>query len=78
MSRDPVYWTVRCCNSCLFVFEFFLIHFVVRMGPFPMGNSRCFSQEKLPATESRYPTLVINYEVHVGSFRVFVIHRTRT
>ena len=47
----------------------------------PNGN---FSHEKFgslspkgkaAATESRYPT-VINYKVHVGSFRVSIIHRT--
>ena len=47
------------------------------MGIVPVGNSGRFPQEKLAATESRYPTL-INYKVHAGSFRVFIIHRTLT
>ena len=42
-----------------------------------MGISGRFPQEKPAATESRYPTL-INYQVHAGSIRVPVIHRTLT
>ena len=42
-----------------------------------MGNSGDFPKGKPAATESRYPSL-INDNVHAGSFRVSVIHRTLT
>ena len=43
-----------------------------------MGNSVRFPQRKPAAAESCYPTLLINYKVHAGSFRVSVIHRDLT
>ena len=44
-----------------------------------MGNADRFPQGKPAATESRYPTLLINnYKVPAGFFHVSVIHRTLT
>ena len=43
-----------------------------------MGNPGQFAQGMPAATESRYPSLVINYKVHAGSLRGSVIHRTLT
>ena len=43
-----------------------------------MGNLGRFPQGKTAATEPRCPTLIINYKVHAGSFRVSIIHRTLT
>ena len=53
------------------LFYLFLVHFVD-----PKGNSGGFPQGKPATTESRYPTLNINYKVHAGSFPVSVTHRT--
>ena len=63
-------------NCLYFVFCIFYI-FVVLMGISPMGNSGRFPQGNPAATESRYPTL-IHYEVHAGSFRASILHRTLT
>ena len=52
----------------------FVVHFVVPMGIFPMGNSDRFPKGKLAATDLTR----INYEMYAGSLRVSVIHRTLT
>ena len=69
---------VSVCRGCvLFSTESVKRYFVLcQLSQWDFSNSAGrFPQEKPAATESRYPTLS-NFNVHAGSFRVSIIHRT--